>query len=333
MWKIGNVEIENQIAIAPMAGISNVAFRELIKEFGAGLIYSEMVSDKAICFNNKKSMQMLEVSKHEHPLVMQLFGYEVDTMVKAAIVLDNESDCDIIDINMGCPVKKIVSNGSGAALMKTPELAYDIVSNIVKVVKKPVTVKIRAGWDKQSINCVEFAKLMEKAGASAIAIHGRTRSQMYAGESDLNHIKAVKESVSIPVIGNGDVTTLDDFVKMLEVTGCDAVMIGRKAMQDPWFIKQCNDYLQNKTIKEVAYKEKFETILKHAQKLIELYGENLAMRQMRGHAMWSIQGIPYSAKIKPLFNRMNTYEELKSILVKYEDSLDNEDFSWLYIES
>lgn len=333
MWKIRDVEIANQIVIAPMAGVSNLAFRELAKQFGAGLIYAEMVSDKAICYNNKKTKDMTYVSEQERPLSMQLFGYEVDSMVKAAQFLDTETDCDIIDINMGCPVKKVVSCGSGSALMKTPELAEEIVKAVVKEVKKPVTVKIRAGWDENSINCVEFAQRMEKAGASAIAVHPRTRKQFYEGKSNWDLIRQVKEAVSIPVIGNGDIHTPQDAERMLKETGCDAVMIGRAVLGDPWLIRQVAEAFEGKEITEVSWQQRFDMILEHAQRLCDLKGEKAGIREMRGHAMWSIHGLPYSARVKIHMNQLNTYADLENLLKTYGKSLEIGDFSWLFNEN
>lgn len=323
MFKIGNVEIKNQVVMAPMAGITNVAFRKIIKDFGAGLVYSEMVSDKALCYGNTKTIDMLQVDEGEHPVSIQLFGGEVETMVKAAKFIDEHSNCDIIDINMGCPVNKVLKADAGSKLLLYPEKIYDIVKGIVDNVSKPVTVKIRSGFDKEHINAVEVAKLIEKAGASAIAIHGRTRSQMYEGKADWKIIAEVKKAVSIPVIGNGDVRSVEDAKRMLEETGVDAVMIGRAALGNPWLIKQVAESLETgKIIAEPTYQEKIAQCIAHAKKLMEIEPEKVAMFQMRGHAPWYIKGLKSSARVKNELSKINTFEELITILDEYKQYLD-----------
>ncbi len=316
--KIGNVEIENRIIMAPMAGITNIAFRKIIKEFGAGLVVSEMVSDKALCYGNKKTIEMLNVDENEHPMSIQIFGGDVDSMVKAAKFVDENSNCDIIDINMGCPVQKVLKAHAGSYLLQHPSLVYDIVKNVVEVVNKPVTVKIRIGYDFHSINCVEIAQLIEKAGASAIAVHGRTRSQMYEGHADWSYIAEVKKAVSIPVIGNGDVRTPQDAKRMLDETGCDAVMVGRAALGNPWVIKQMVAYVENGVLLEdPSIDDKIDQCLNHAKRLLIVEGERNAIRQMRGHAPWYIKGLKSASQMKNYLSKIETYQELETALEAY----------------
>ena len=326
--KIGNVEIQNKVVMAPMAGITNVAFRKIIKEFGAGLVVSEMVSDKALCYGNQKTIDMLQIDEDEHPVSIQIFGGDVESMVTAAKFVDQNSNCDIIDINMGCPVNKVLKAHAGSYLLQYPDLVYDIVKNVVEAVSKPVTVKIRIGYDFDSINCVEIAKLIEKAGASAIAIHGRTRSQMYEGHANWDYIRQVKEAVSIPVIGNGDIKNALDAKRMLEETGCDAVMVGRAALGNPWVIQQISHYLKiGELIEEPTADEKIDQCLRHAERLIKLDGEKNAIRQMRGHAPWYIKGLKSASVIKNHLSKVDTYEELSSILEAYRQYLKTGDKS------
>lgn len=319
MWKIGNVEIKNQIVLAPMAGISNTSYRKIIKEMGAGLIYAEMVSDKAITFGNVKTMNLLKMDNMERPIAQQIFGTDVDSFVKAAKIIEEEMKPDIIDINMGCPVPKVaVKAQAGSALLKNPEKIYEIVKAVVEAVSVPVTVKIRAGWDSNSINCIEVAKIIEKAGASAIALHARTRAQGYSGKANWSLIKAVKEAVKIPVIGNGDVTSCYLAKKMLDETGCDAVMIGRGVLGNPWLIKECVEYLETgKEPVEIPVKERIEMLKRHFQLLVDDIGEKGAVLEIRTHALWYIKGLPGSAPVKNEICKSKTVEDMFNILDNY----------------
>lgn len=326
MFKIGNVEIENRIIMAPMAGITNKAFRTIIKEFGAGLVYSEMVSDKAICYQNKKTLGMLDVDEHEHPMSMQVFGGDRESIVEAAKFIATNSNCDIIDINMGCPVQKVLKADAGSKLLLDPDKIEDIVSHVVASVDKPVTVKIRSGFDKEHINAVEVAKRIEKAGASAVAVHGRTRSQMYEGKADWQIIKQVKDAVNIPVIGNGDVCTPQDAKRMLEQTGCDAVMVGRAALGNPWVIKQMVAYVEKGILlPDPTPAMRIQQCLEHAQRLMTMMPEHVAMSQMRGHAPWYMKGLRSSSYIKNQLAKVNTYAQLKEILEMYAIYLETGD--------
>ena len=322
MFKIGNFEIKNKVVMAPMAGVSNIAFRSIVKEFGAGLIYSEMVSDKALTFRNEKTMKMIHVTDEERPLVMQIFGSDIDSMITGAKILDDESNCDIIDINFGCPVTKIVKSGAGSRLLQDPDKVYEIVKAIVDNVKKPVTVKIRIGWNAQMINDVEIAKLCEKAGAQAIAVHGRTKTQMYSGKADWSRIKAVKDAVNIPVIGNGDILTPEDAKRMIDETGCDAVMIGRGTLGNPWLVKQIVEYLDTGSYtKVIDVDEKIDYILNHMERLIELKGLKLAILEMRSHAAWYVKGMRGATNIKREVSQISDKESLVKLLNDYRDYL------------
>ena len=317
-WKIGNVVIPNQVVIAPMAGISNPAFRIICKEFGAGLIYTEMVSDKALYYDNEKTIGMTDVEEGEHPLTMQLFGHDVETMVYAAKLLDTKTSCDIIDINMGCPVTKIVKSNAGSALMKDIDHAIAMTKEVVQAVTKPVSVKMRIGWDLDQINCVQLAKGLEAVGVSALAVHGRTRKQMYEGHADWSYIKQVKAAVSIPVMGNGDIRSGEDAKRMLLETGCDAVMIGRGVLGDPWLIKDVVHYLDTGEKQAAAtMEEKFAMARMHAKRLCNLKGEYIGIREMRGHAAWYVKGLPGSHKLKDALVKMESYDEMEEIFQQY----------------
>ena len=323
MWKIGNIDIKNRIVLAPMAGISNTSYRKIIKEMGAGLIYAEMVSDKALCFSNEKTFDLLKMSEEERPIAQQIFGSDKESFVKAAQIIEEKMHPDIIDISMGCPVPKVaVRAQAGSALLKNPDKVYEIVSSVVKAVNVPVTVKIRSGWDEKHINAVEIAKKCEEAGASAITIHGRTRAQGYSGKADWNIIKQVKEAVKIPVIGNGDVTSCYDAKKMIDETGVDAVMIGRGVLGNPWLIKECVDYLNDGTEpQEVSFIDKVQMMKKHYELLTQDKNEKLALLEIRSHIIWYLKGMPQSKEIKNKICQSKTTEDIFNIIDEYYNYL------------
>lgn len=320
-WMIGNIIINNQVVLAPMAGICNSAYRRICKEMGCGLIYAEMVSDKAITFNNQKTLDMLYMCDEERPIVQQIFGSDKDSFVEAAKYICHVMKPDIIDINMGCPVPKVaVRAQAGSALLKNPDKIYDIVSSVVQAVDVPVTVKIRSGWDKNSINAVEVAKIIEKAGASAICVHPRTRSQGYSGQADWNIIKQVKENVSIPVIGNGDIKTPEDAKKMLEITNCDAVMIGRGVLGNPWLIKNTINYLNDNVTEKVSLNDRVDMCLKHLNYLKELKNEKMASLEIRNHIGWYFKGIKGANELKNKVYQTSHIHDIIFLLNEFKEA-------------
>ena len=321
-WKIGNITIKNQVVLAPMAGISNSAYRRICKEMGCGLVYAEMVSDKAIMYGNQKTLDMLKMTDEERPLAQQIFGTDVDSFVKAAIYVYENMHPDIIDINMGCPVPKVALRAqAGSALLKNPDKIFEIVKAVVEAVPIPVTVKIRSGWDSEHINAVEVAKIIEKAGASAICVHPRTRSQGYSGKADWNIIRQVKESVLIPVIGNGDIKTPMDAKRMLSETHCDAIMIGRGVLGNPWLIKNTLRYLNGEELFPVTVEDRIRMCLKHLNLLKKLKDEKIACLEIRNHIGWYFKGIKGSNDIKNKVYQTSNIHDIISILIEFEEEV------------
>lgn len=323
-WKIGKVTIPNQVVVAPMAGITNAAFRVTVKEFGAGLVVCEMISDQGIHFRNKKTLEMLYIDEKEHPLSVQIFGGTKDSLVEAAQFVAENTACDIVDINMGCPVNKVIKAEAGAKWLLDPNKVYEMVSAVTKVVKKPVTVKMRIGWDSEHILAVENAKAAEAGGASALAMHGRTRVQMYEGKANWEILKEVKKNIHIPFMGNGDVKTPEDAKRMLEEVGADAVMIGRAALGNPWMIHRTEHFLRTgELISEPTPKEKIQVAQLHLARLVSLKGEKIAAREFRQHAGYYLKGIPRAAKVKVAINQAETQGEILDILGEFLEKIAN----------
>ena len=328
-WKIRDVEIDNQVVLAPMAGICESTFRSIVKSMGCGLIETEMVSDKAIMYDNTRTQNMLYMTDSERPIAQQIFGSEAESFKIASKYIYENMKPDIIDINMGCPVKKVaIKSKAGSALLKNPQKAQDIVETVVDSVPIPVTVKIRSGWDIDCINAVEIAKIVEKAGASAITVHPRTRHQKYDVPADWSLIKEVKENVSIPVIGNGDIRSCYDAKRMLDETGCDAIMIGRAVLGNPWLIKQCVEYLDyGKEPEKVTVEEKINMLKKHTEMLFKTKPEKFAITKMRTHAAYYLKGVYRSFEIKPKIFKANSKEELFEIIDDFVESTEFDNYN------
>ena len=323
-WKIGNVTIPNRVVVAPMAGVTNAAFRVTVKEAGAGLVVCEMISDQGIHFRNKKTLEMLYIDASEHPLSLQIFGGNKNTLVEAAQFVEANTTADIIDINMGCPVNKIIKAEDGAKWLLDPDKVYEMVHAVASAVDVPVTVKMRTGWDSEHIFAVENAQAAQAAGANAIAMHGRTREQMYSGHADWNILREVNQHLTIPFIGNGDVRSPEDAKQMLDEVGCEAVMIGRAALGNPWMIGRTNHYLETgNLIDEPTPQEKITTALLHLDRLIDLKGEKIACREFRQHALYYLKGIPRTAKIKAAINHAEDRQTVGNLFDEFLEKIEN----------
>ncbi|MDP9727303.1 tRNA dihydrouridine synthase DusB [Alicyclobacillus tolerans] len=321
MLKIRDVQLDNPVILAPMAGVCNPAFRILAKELGAGMVCAEMVSDKALVHGNQKSQKMLTILPDEHPVSLQLVGYDKESMVKAAEMV-GETNADIIDINMGCPVLKIYKNGSGAALARNPEYAASIVKEVVERVNKPVTVKFRKGWDDDHVNAVEVALAVVEAGACAVTLHGRTAKQMYTGYADWSIIASVKQAVNVPVIGNGDIASPEDAYRMMMETGCDGVMVGRAALGNPWIFREIAHFLETgQKIEKPGVDERITVALRHLELLVAEKGEVVGVKEMRKHAAWYIKGLPGCAEMRNFINEQTTLAGMRNTLLSYRQEI------------
>jgi len=317
--KIGNIELSSPVILGPMAGVTDLPFRLICMEYGAGLLVTEMVSAKALHYKDKKTARLMEIKEEERPVALQLFGSDPEIM-GAVVEQINDHNHDILDINMGCPAPKIVNNGDGSALMKTPELARRVIESVVKASTKPVTVKIRKGWDVNSVNAVEIATIAEKAGAAAVAVHGRTRDQFYTGKADWKIIKDVKDALSIPVIGNGDIFSIDDAIHMREQTGCDGLMIARGAQGNPWLLKQVSHYLKTgQRLPDPTREEKIQEALRHFNLLVDFKGDHIGVLEMRKHAAWYLKGIRGGAAVRNEINTATNPDMLRRLLLKAID--------------
>lgn len=321
-FKIGNVKPNNFLVLAPMAGITNEPFRLICKRMGAGLVVAEMVSDKGLQYQNERSHQMIKISPNEHPIAIQVFGSDYQSITEAAKLIYESSNPDIIDVNMGCPVQKVVSKGAGAALLKSPDKIYDIVKSLKDNIPLPISIKIRAGWDHNSINCENVAILATKAGVDAITIHGRTRSQLYRGESNLEYLKMVRNATDVTVIGNGDIKSIEDAIKMKAETLVDALMIGRAALGNPWIFRRLENHFNNAPSDIYPTpQEVIDVVFEHAKNLIALKGERIAMIEMRSHLGWYFKGLPYAKAFRPTLVAIQTYQELEKLCFDYLKSL------------
>lgn len=320
--KIGNLELDNNVFLAPMAGVTDLAFRIICREMGAGLVFSEMISAKGMYYNDEKTERLTSIDERERPVALQIFGSDPEIMSYCVEkFLNNRDDIDIIDINMGCPAPKIVKNGDGCSLMRNPTLANNVLTSVVKSSKKPVTVKFRMGWDHDNINGIEIAKIAEASGISAITIHGRTRDMFYSGNADWDYIRKVKESVSIPVIGNGDVFLPEDGIRLLEETGCDAISIGRGCMGNPWIFKRIINMMNGNEDIQPTNREIIDMAIRHLNMVIELKGEKVGVREMRKQLTWYLKGMKNSNDIKNTINTIDNKDEMIRVLLDYLSKL------------